>query len=112
MALPYASLGCLSLHARGGWVSTFQVGGHDACRAVRDRWGALGCFLLPLTPGAQVPAEKAAGGLPVPEGGAHPAAEHLQGPSALEHICLGHSAKKMLTGHGCHQGSEAGGWKE
>ena len=69
MALPYASLGCLSLHAWGGWVSTFQVGGHDACRAVRDRWGALGCFLLPLTPGAQVPAEKAAGGLPMPEGG-------------------------------------------
>lgn len=68
MALPYASLGCLSLHSRG-WVSTLQVGGCDACRAVRDRRGAPGVFLLALTPGAQVPAEKAAGGLPVPEGG-------------------------------------------
>lgn len=39
-------------------------------------------------------------------------AQLLQGPPALEHICPEHAVKKTLAWQGCHQGSEAGGWKE
>lgn len=103
-------LGCSRLHTLGV-VLTFQVTG-CACRAARDEWDQLGCFVLPSAPGARAQLGSGREGhVPHARQETPPDAGHLQGQPAMECICPGHAVKETLTWHGCGQGGEAGGWK-